>query len=996
MKYRILGPLEVVSAGGLPEPSGERQQKLLALLLVNANSVVSFTRLVDELWDDPPQTAKRQVYNSAAALRRVLADDLATSTVGYQLDVAPGDLDADVFRADVAAAETAAAEGRTMDAVRLLQRALAVWRGPALDGLDTAMLCRAADGLREERLIATERLARLRLDLGEVGSLLGDLAPLVAEHPLRESLRATLMMALCRAGRSADALTVFEDGRKVLAEELGADPGVELRRLHGKILRGDDRPKPASGSFLPYDCSDFTGRKSEIRRLVAAIAEVPDRAPAIVAIDGMGGVGKTTLALHVAHQLASAYPDGQYFVDLRGFTLDDERVAPAVALEALLGQVGVAPEAIPTSLDARRDLWRSKIAGQRVVVVLDNAADAAHVRPLLPGAPGSVAIITSRRQLLALEGAVPLSLAALPAADAGELFTLIAGPRRVEAEAAARAEVVELCGRLPLAIRIAASRLRHRPGWTVSHLADQLRDTCRRARTLTVDDRSVAGVLGWSYQHLSPVQQRVFRLLSLAPGPDIDAYAAAAVADLPLADAEQALEDLVDCNLLDQRTANRYLMHDLLKDCGRALAESADTAADLTAARGRLFDYYLHLADVCCRPLTMGRQRFEPELRYQPAAVPVSTSATDDVDRLNLEHRNMVAVAQFAATHDWPGHAWQLPCLLTPYFVQLGYRADSLELFDGALRATRQVGHRRGESIALASMARAKREHGGHSEVMALLGQAIAISADLGDDMLLAAQKSDLGEIQFRAGLLRDAGANFADARDLALRAGDVESQVNFTLNLGVIQCNLGDFTAALESFALAQAHYQRTNRTTGEVVALINIGWVSHAKDNDEAAADHLRRAVALSRGIGFTRGEGLALAWLGVALRCLGHIKEAIETGSAAVTVVHLAGMREAECDAMIGLAETYFAAGKPDLAHNTVTAAHKMALDGDLSLAEARAEECLAHLAAAEGDHTGAHDHWHRAMKLYPAESAEAENPRVHLTTPEATCQRCRSRR
>lgn len=1010
MRYRILGPLELGSTSGPVTPQGERQRRLLAILLLNANSVVPFERLVDELWGDPPPTAKRQVYNAAAALRRTLQDcgtdtGFVTSAVGYRLDVTAGDLDADVFRAQVADAETAAADGRDLDAVRLLQRAIGLWRGPVLDGLDSALIRRAANGLREQRLIAVERLARLRLAVGEVVSLLGDLVPLVEEHPLRESLRATLMRVLYKSGRSADALTVFSEGRRLLAEELGVEPSVELRELHAHILREEDdavgggdsgaSDEPAGVSYLPYDCADFTGRRAEVDQVVSAVSAVPDRASAIVAIDGMGGVGKTTLALHVAHRLTQDFPDGQYFVDLRGFALDGDRATPEAALESLLGQVGVPPERIPAGLGARRDLWRSKLAGKRAVIVLDNLADAAVARPLLPGAPGTVVLITSRSRLHTLDGAVPVSLSPLPPVDAVGLFGRVAGPRPADAEAGAQAEVVELCGRLPLAIRIAASRLRHRPGWSVAHLADQLRDQDRRARLFTVDDR-FAGVLTWSYQHLTPVQQRMFRLLSLVPGPDIDTYAAAALACLPLADTEQVLEDLLDSNLVAQRTADRYLTHDLLHDRGRDLAERTDTEAELAEARGRLFDYYLHLADLGCRPL--GRHRFEPELRYPPAAVPAPSSDTAEVELLKREHHNMVAVAQYAAAHDWHGHAWQLPCLLTPYFIQLGYHAGAAELFDGALRAARALGDRRAESIALANSARAMREHGGHAEVTRLLEQAILISSGLGDDLLLAGQRCDLGEIQFRAGWLREAGESFAAARDLALRSGDVESQVTFTLNLGVIQCNLGNFADALASFELAGEHYRRTGLATGEVVTLINTAWVLHAGEQDEDAAGHLRRAVSLSRGLGFTRGEGLALAWLGVVLRCVGRIDEAIEVGREAVSILQVAGMREAECDAMIGLGETYLAGNAVDLALSILSHAHALAYEGDLTLAEARAEEGLAHAAAVIGQIPKARRHWERALELYPPESTEAENPRTHLIAPESAqlrCQRCRSR-
>ena len=986
MEYRILGPLELRSAGRCVALGGERQQKLLALLLLNTGTVVTFDRLIDELWDDPPQTARRQVCNAAAAVRRVVPPDgrLITSTHGYRLDLPDGCLDADVFRAQVRDAEAVAAQGEPARAVELLQAALDLWRGPVLTGLGSASIDAAGQGLDEERLQAVERLAELRLELGEVTSLLGQLAAQVAEHPLRESLRATLMRALDRAGRRGDALTVFEEGRRTLAEELGTDPGPELQRLHAELLRVE--PAVARRSPLPFDIPDFTGRESEVDWLVDAIGT---RSRAIVTIEGMGGIGKTALAVHVAHRLEDRFPDGRCYVDLRGFTAGTPPMTAAAALELLLRQVGVPPEQIPVDPEARRDLWLTEVSQRRVLVVLDNAADANQVRPLLPGAPGAVVIVVSRCHLMSIEGAVPVSLDVLPAEDAAALFRRVAGPGRVDAEPAAVADVVSLCGRLPLAIRIAASRFCRRP-WTVAHLAEQLRDRQRRARAFTANDLSVAGVLSLSYHHLATDRQQLFRLLSLVPGADFDAHAAAAMAGMPVYDAQDVLEELVECNLLMQRTSDRYCLHDLVRDCARDLADAADSPSELDTARHRLFDYYLHLADVRGQRIMQGRRGFTPDLRFPPE-LPPSESEEDDIRQLRTEYKNMVAVAGYASAHGWHKHAWQLPCLLMPYLARVGLRSGVLELSRNALAAAQALGDRCGESMALTNIAFALREAGRHGEVLEFLTRAIAISRELGDLPAAVGGLRDLGASQVQAGMLDAAATSFAEAVELARSIDDQRAEVNSTIDLGFVDCNLGRYAEADARFRRALAMHQVAGYVGGEVVVLINIGWLAQLRDRDAEAVVALERAVRLSREIGMSRGEGISLAWLGVTYRRLGRLTDAVVVGREALESARRMDLREPEGDALTGLAETYLAAGQVREAEKMLWAAEELGTAGALPMVRARAHEGLAHVAAERGDHEWARTHWERAVELYPDGAVDAENPLAHLAGA-ARCMRC----
>ena len=418
------------------------------------------------------------------------------------------------------------------DAVKHLTAGLGLWRGPVLADLAGTLADSAVAVLDEQRGTALERLYSLRLKLGETASLISDLVRFVAEHPLRESLRATLMLALSRVGRQADALAVYDEGRRRLADTLGIDPGTELRLVHEQVLRGEPVfPAPGSvsaaavRSSLPYDTADFTGREPDIGRLIGELGSGVGAAPAIAVISGMGGVGKTALAVHLAHRLAVDHPEGQYVADLRGFTAGQDPVQPADALGTLLRQAGVPRESISPDLAARSLQWRAQVAGRRVVVALDNAFDAAQIRDLIPAGPGAAVLVTSRRGVMA---------------------------------------------------------------WTVAHLAHLLADPRRRALTLAVTDRSVASVLSASYQQLDAPRQRLFRLMSPSPEPELDVQAAAALAGIPAGEAETSLEELTECNLLTEEAPGRYRFHLLVRDFAREEAERTDTETQLNEARHRL------------------------------------------------------------------------------------------------------------------------------------------------------------------------------------------------------------------------------------------------------------------------------------------------------------------------------------------------------------------------------------------------------------------------
>jgi DNA-binding SARP family transcriptional activator len=600
--FKVLGTLRVQRDGERVDLGGLRQQRLLVMLLLNADKVVSADRLLEAMWDgEPPVTARRQLHNAVAALRRSFAAAkhlVVKDGPGYRIHVDQQDIDAHRFTTMVASASAAAAAGRPAAAVELLESALALWEGPALSGLNSPVFEIVAARFEENRLTATERLIGLRLDGGDAAALVPQLGELVSQHPLREETRKLLMLALHRCGRKADALTTYEQCRRMLRDELGVDPGARLRELYERILR-DDRPRtPAAAppraaehsnrSFLPYDTAHFTGRAEELRFLTGC-RSAAGTALSILAVDGMPGVGKTTLAVRLAHQLAHRFPDGHLFIDLHGHTADQEPLGPDAALERLLLDFGVARDQIPRDSRQRAARWRAELAERRVLVVLDNALDARQIRPLLPGTGKALVIVTSQRRLAGLDGVTSRSLDVFSPAEAAALFTRITGLGRTGNRPDVVAEIVALCGFLPLAISIAASRFHNRPAWTLEHLVVRLRDRAKRLGVFSLDDRSVAAQFEASYQKLSAGQRKLFRVLggTTHPGEEFDAGTAALLLNQPVPDAERLLEELFDAHLVRQRTAGRYHFHELVQDHARAKVDELDPGDGLRTTFGR-------------------------------------------------------------------------------------------------------------------------------------------------------------------------------------------------------------------------------------------------------------------------------------------------------------------------------------------------------------------------------------------------------------------------
>ncbi|QFZ21315.1 AfsR/SARP family transcriptional regulator [Saccharothrix syringae] len=1111
MEFLVLGPLEVRSSGEVVRIPGVRQRRLLALLLLNANRVVPVDRLVDELWDEPPSSVRQQVHNAVTGLRKTLAavpgdHALVRTDVGYRLDLPAGSLDADRFHALVRDAGRAEAGGRPAEAVRLLGAALELWRGDALAGVGGRAIANAAASLDEQRLTAVETLMSLRLGLGEAASVVADLRGLVADHPLRESLRGSLMLALHRSGRQAEALAAYEEGRRLLADELGLDPGAELRELHAAILDGSvagpprppagertafdrtaldrtaldrtaldrtapnqaapdqpapdraapdraalDQPaldraaldraaferaaleraalhrvapdrtapepppvpgatppptaaapggarspaEPSPKSYLPHDTADFSGRSAELVRLLAETRDALPTALVISAIDGMGGVGKTTLAVHLAHRIAEDYPDGQYFIDLHGFSPGVDPLTPAQALDALLRDSGVPPELVPSGVEGRSALWRSHLAGRRALLILDNAVDAAHVRPLLPGTAGVLVLVTSRRKLTALDGAVPMPLDVLPPDDAVALFTRVVGASRVAGQRKAVVRAVELCGRLPLAIRIAAARLRDRTTWTVADLVDRLGDQTRRRQFLQVDDRSVMSVIGLSYRYLPASRQRLFRLLSLHPGTDFDAYTAAALAGCSLDQAEYDLDALFDDNLLKQNTTGRFYFHDLVRDCAHQILADAEGEDQRRAALHRLFDYYLYAAHLWSSDLDNRVHPRPPEVDRPPAHVRPASSANHAVEILGVEHRNLLAVARYTAAHGWHRHAWQFACALQPMLRMRNYGEGSFELFEGGLRAAREAGSRRGESACLHGLAVVCRERRSADEARRYLRQALEIAAELGDRDAESAQLDELGGLYLVEDRLTEALEAFRTAEALTAHAPHTLLHASVTNSLGLVHRDLGQYDEALTYLGRALVMASRSSFPHAGPLTSWSIAAVHHYQGRHEEAVREFEGILRTSQESGFELGEAWALLGLCTARRCLGDLVESLDLGRRSLALARKLDLPRLECEVLDAIGEVTVALADLDQAHKVFAQAEEQSRRCGARRYEARAAEGFAHVALARGDRAEARRHWERALDLYPDGVADAEYARRHLLAPDGeatTCFRC----
>ncbi|GIH15550.1 AfsR/SARP family transcriptional regulator [Rugosimonospora africana] len=988
MQFRLLGRVEAQHDGSDVELGRRRERCLLGILLLEAGTTVSADRLVDLLWDGvPPGGARANLHAHISRLRGRIDPDgqgtmgirLITRGGGYLVETDPERVDAHRFRALVSRA------GSLSDPAErsaTLSEALALWRGPLLaDVASDRLRERIGIELTEGRMLATEMMIEAELAAGRIEEAIVELTALIAQYPMRERPRAQLMRALYQSGRQADALKVFADTRRLLIDELGVEPGPELQRVQRQILAGeadqaagqapaDPAAEPATRrNDLPGDVADFTGREEEMNRLLDLLVRNTG-APAAVTIsafDGMAGIGKTALAVHAAHALSGRYPDLQLFINLRGHTVGQEPVTPATALDTLLRTLGVPPGAIPEDLDERSALWRAELANRRAVVVLDDATSAAQVRPLLPGTPTCLALITSRRRLTDLEAAHAVSLDVLPPGDAQALLRRVAGGERTAGDPAAVAEVVRLCGYLPLAIRISGARLRTRPAWTVRHLVERLAERRHRLPEFATGDRSVEAAFALSYEHLDADRQRLFRLLGLAPGAEFDAYLAAAVAELDLNDASLLLEDLVDVHLLQQPAPGRYRFHDLLREHAEAVATRTEPEPVRREATGRALDYYLHTTAVAMRRLDSR----EPVVTIQAARPPVHSPLLGDtaaaLDWLDAEYGTLIAAVGYAAEHGWDAHAWQLPHLLQLY-LNLRFRtADWLSTHRSGLAAARRLADRLAEAEMLKNLGLGQWAAGDSREAIELYRQALPIYRETGNQHGEGDTLNNLGLAQERLGQYEEALHSYQQALPVRLAVGYRRGEGATRMNLGNIYDRLGHPHEAIAHYQDTLAIFQAVGEERGVGIVLGNLGLVyARMERYDEAISAYLRSLEITGRS-GDRGASSNNLTNLGNAYRKLGRHQEAVERHTEALRLAREIGDRHTEAETLNNLGDVYCDTGRADDALRCHEQAMAIAAEAVDPLDIAHGHHGIGNVLR-ERDPDAAREHWSRALAIY----------------------------
>lgn len=818
IEFCLLGQIEARQGDRRVELGHARQRCVLVALLVEAGTVVPTDRLVDRVWGEhPPAGARGTLYGYLSRLRGALGEvGPRHDRGGYLIDVDPASVDTHRFTDLLAGARAAGDDQRAADP---LTEALGLWRGEAFSGLDTPWINAERDALDAERFTAELDLADIRLRRGEHTELLARLTALADGHPLDERLAGQLILALYRSGRQADALTRYELLRRLLADELGADPGPELADLHRKLLAADPvllrpaRPEPVPVPVprqLPAPIPVFTGRGRELTELGTA-----DPVP-VSAIDGMAGIGKTALAVHAAHLLAPDYPDGQLFFDLHGFTSGVPPVEPAEALDRVLRSLGVPGDRIPAHPDDRAALYRSTLAGRRMLIVLDNAATGTQVRPLLPGTPNCRVLVTSRRRLAGLDHAHAVSLGTLPTADAIALLTHAAGGQRLAgAPPGVVTEIVDLCGRLPLALRVAAARLRSRQAWTPEYLAGRLRDHQDRLAELDADGYGVNAALDLSYHQLAPEARRLYRLLGAHPGHDVDEYAAAALAGTSASQARRLLEALLEVNLVDELFPGRYRFHDLTRAHAAAVLER-ESEPDRENALTRLFDHYAVTAE------SATHVAFDSSDDRGPARFAGGPEAGAWLDR---ELPNLMATATYASDHDRPEYTLRMSAILERHLRYRGHYANGSILHTRALRAAERTGEPGAALPALIGLAHIDDLRGDVDSAEERYRRILAVARSIGDREIELAALNGLARAHRDRGRFDLAVDRGRDALDLATAIGDRVGELNSLTGLGFLRHARNEYDAAASCFELALKVARELGSRVGELNALRGLG---------------------------------------------------------------------------------------------------------------------------------------------------------------------------
>jgi DNA-binding SARP family transcriptional activator/tetratricopeptide (TPR) repeat protein len=920
IRVEVLGPVRAWRGDVEIDLGAPRQRAVLAVLASNAGRAVSRSELIDSLWgESAPASAEGSVHTYIAGLRRALEPQrtnrapsqvLASVGSGYLLRLPESQVDLTAFENHLVAMREAGADPHT--ALAHVESAISLWRGTPLSGIPGPFSELERTRLAELYLTAVEHRASLMLRAGRATDVVAELSRVVHEHPLRERLRGLLMSGLYQCGRQAEALEVYAETRRVLVTELGVQPGPELRSLHERILANDPdladrapRTVPAAPAAhvvpaqLPHDINTFTGRETELALLHEHL-DTTERGVLIAAIDGIAGIGKTALAVHFAHQIAGRFPDGQLYVNLRGFDPHQPALSAIDALGQLLRGLGVEAHQVPSAADEQASTYRSLVAGKRILVVLDNAASTDQLRSLLPGSQTCMVLVTSRNRLgglVARDGAYRITLDVLSAGESRELLERSVGKERLTGCPGSLATLAERCGHLPLALRIIAANLAARPHMTVNDLTEALSHEQDRLDVLASPDdetTAVRAVFSWSYHALKPEAARMFRLLGLHPGPEIGTAAAAALTDAPRTATRRMLDGLSSCHLVEVIGRDRYRLHDLLRvyAAERALAE--EPPDERAAACRRLMSWHLQTAAAADRTL-MPQNRPVPLEPVLPNCEPLAFETYHQaLAWLEQERCNLVAACQAAGRLGDHETAWKLPTALV-YFLELrSYWEDWIATQQVAVAAARALGVPEIEALALRSLGNAYWRRSRYDDALNCYQQGLGITQRLGDQQGTATLLYDIGAASRLGdeslGHLREAFRIFSELGDrryegltlctlarthrsrgevdealkhlrqsleIVHELGDRRCEAFGRLELARIHMDLGDFDDTLDNAQWAREVFRELGDRHGEACALHVCGTAYEALGDQAQSRETLQAAAARYAEIGDPRAD-------------------------------------------------------------------------------------------------------------------------------------------
>ena len=973
VRIGVLGPLVVRRGESEVEIGAEKQRLLLALLALQPNRTVRREDLVDVIWDEPPPSCLELLHTYVARLRRALrpAGLIATDKGGYRLTAGEDELDLLRFEALVA-----------RDAH---QEALELWRGPALADVERLSQHPARLALAMRRAKAVMAYA----GVADPEDAAVHLRVLTAEEPLNESAHARLMLALAESGRQAAALEVFDEVRRRLDGELGLEPGPELRAAHRQVLRQDfaapERPARVPAQ-LPADVPGFRGRAAQLAELDALLRrDEGDTGARIAVLSGTGGVGKTALAVHWAQRSPGEFPDGRLYLDLHGYGTV-RPVDPGDALSGFLRALGVDGADIPAEPDERAAKFRTALTGRRMLLVLDNAGSVGQVRPLLPGSPSCLVLVTSRDALpglVARHGARRVLVDLLTEAEARDLLRALLG-RRVDGEPEAAAALIGYSARLPLALRLVAELALSRPGERLAALAAELADEQRRLDLLDGGGdplTAVRAVFSWSYRHLASDAARVFRLCGLHPGRDLTPPAIAALAGVSLPEADRLTGALVRAHLVQQTADDRVQLHDLLRVYAAELAAGDPTESH--AAQERLFDFYVSSAAQAMDVVLPHERHLRPHV---PDA---DVKVLDPQAWLEAERRNLLAVAAHATRHEWPDHLRLLSGILWHYLDVGGYHEEALVLHTHASALAHHAGDRVAEAEPLILIALGHWRVGRSREALRYLEEALVLARETGDRRTEIHAVNTLGLVCRALGRFAEGIGYSTEALALARKTGDRTSEGLVLVVLGCSCRGIGRYGEAVghleEALALARDIADRTS----EGYALVNLGDALSALGRHDEAARVVEEGLEHLRAMGVRVSEGYALGILGDVEHARGRYAEASRHLERALELAQESGSPTNRAVALKHLGDVRLAQGRHVEAAGYLEEALSLVREvGDRGV-ESRVLNSLGSLSAARGASSEALSHHRAALAVAKETGCRPEQGRAHCGLGEVHC-------